>query len=244
MARGDPIIGEAYQEHAWHGRLRLYDDASFKPQHRLRAAAPEVDWRYWWAPPCSDQGPTSHCVAHGFHGLIRSGPVTNKPIDTQPAFYKLAQADDEWAGSEPTYYGTSVNAGFRVARAQGFIASWGWADEAPMALRHVLTVSPLIIGVDWSDGMDDTDENGYIWPTGTVRGGHCVYIPGGNRLTRNPDDTIGCVTGMQSWGEWGYQGKGRFKLTLDSFQKLLDGLENPRWRGEAGAPQEIKRVGS
>jgi len=168
--------------------------------------------------------------------------VTNRPIDTQPQFYARAQAEDEWPGAEPTYYGTSVNAGFRVARAQGFISSWGWADEAVMAARHILTVSPIVIGVDWSDGMDDTDPDGYIHPTGTVRGGHCVYVPGADLDRVNPDETKGTVWGVQSWGVWGYKGKGRFKLTMDDFQKLLDGLESPQWRGEAGAPQEIKRV--
>jgi hypothetical protein len=80
------------------------------------------------------------------------------------------------------------------------------------ALEFVGNHGTVVIGVNWYEGMNKTDSDGVIAPTGKVVGGHCllwVGIEGEYAVLQN------------SWGiGWGVYGKCR--ILLSDLEYLLD----------------------
>ena len=156
--------------------------------------------------------------------------VKNIPDPYQ--IYNAAQLIDEWPGAEPTYFGTSVRAGIKVLARQGYISNYRWAFDGATAVNHILTTSPVVIGVDWYEGQMACDKKGFIYPKGRMIGGHCVIAIGCNTLEKCPDGSIGSVTILNSWGK-SWANKGRAKLTMQAFDQLI------RANGEAAAVFEV-----
>jgi hypothetical protein len=230
-------VAQPLPNQAWFGRLRTSDVRD----RRFRMAAPPTDrtFRIWFSIGRPwDQGPYPHCVAYAVNRYLHTHPICNKPILPHPEFYKACQREDEWPGED--YDGTSARGAFKVLKARGLVESYGWADEAAMVARHVLEHGPVPLGSDWTADMLDTDRHGYIWPTGAVLGGHQTVLIGANMRRKNPDGTIGALRGMNSWGTWGHNGSGRFWLSVDALQKLLDGLVG--WPGDAVSSIEVKKL--
>ena len=202
------------------GRLKSVDKDDLKYLLPRRAVAPpKVSYRYWQSPRALDQGSTSSCVGHGWNAYLRCSPIRN--IDNIPdpfLIYREAQKIDEWPGE--AYEGTSVRAGAKFLRSQGFISSYSWAFDGPTAFNHLLSEGPVVVGWDFYSGMMDTDGKGFIYPKGRLVGGHCVTIIGINTLAKCPDGRIGHATGLNSWGvDWGAIG-GRFRIALEDFDML------------------------
>ena len=213
------------------GRLPAPDrrdlDHLLPPPRSAAAPQPTKPYQHWTAPPALDQGRSSSCVGHGCHQLLRCSPVRNtKNIPGPYDIYNAAQKIDEWPGED--YDGTSVRAGIKVLAKQGYIASYKWAFDGATAVNHVLTVGPVVIGVDWYEGQMSVDKKGFIYPKGRSIGGHCVIVVGCNTLDKCPDGNTGSVTILNSWGtSWG--AKGRAKLSIKDFDELI------RANGEAAA---------
>lgn len=152
-----------------------------------------------------DQGSLGSCVGNGHAGVIGASPV-RRPIDEPLAvkIYQLAQTMDEWAGEN--YEGTSVLAGAKAAKSLGYYASYQWAFSLEDVL-YALIKAPVVIGVNWYEGMMQPDSSGIIRPTGSVVGGHCVLIRGlavGREWVRI----------RNSWGDWGpLHGDARIRWT-------------------------------
>lgn len=217
------------------GRLRSVDNRDRQYMLPPRGAGtPTIkSYKHWPAPAALDQGDSSSCVGHGCHQLLRCSPIRNtKNIPSPYDIYNAAQLIDEWPGTEPSYYGTSVRAGVKVLQKQGFVSSYRWAFDAATAVNHLLTVGPVISGTDWLEGMMATDKRGFIYNKGRMIGGHCVLITGCNVTEKCPDGTIGSVSLLNSWGpNWGVKGKA--KLSIQSFDQLI------RAQGEAAAVFEV-----
>lgn len=211
------------------GRLPVKDDRDLGHLLPRRTAGelPDKPYQHWSAPAALDQGKSSTCVGHGCHQLLRASPVRNtKNIPDPYQIYNEAQLIDEWPGEN--YDGTSVRAGVKYLAKQGYISSYKWAFDGPTAVSHILTVSPVVIGVDWYEGQMSVDDKGFIYPKGRMIGGHCVLVVGANTQEKCPDGTTGSVTLLNSWGtNWGR--KGRAKLTMKAFDDLI------RANGEAAA---------
>ena len=216
------------------GRIASIPDSRNRA-YRMAAALPE-EWqtkplpqrKYWpQTTPIRDQGQTSSCVGHGAVAFLESTPLPQRGMPFTPyQLYRDIQKVDEWPGAEPDYYGTSVHAALRVLRDRGYCAEYRWAETLYEALRWLAFKSPLLIGVDWYEGMFKSDADGFIHASGRVRGGHCVLVSGMS-LSR------AAVRITNSWGVgWG-QG-GRAWLLFSDFERLLQA------QGEIAAATETK----
>lgn len=173
------------------------------PQCGVKSGLPEIFTKKWDDYAFLDQGSDGACVGFGTSGELAAEPESVKDISNTFAlqFYHDAQRIDEWPGED--YEGTSVLAGAKVAVNRGYYSSYLWADnEADMA-RTVSNYGPVIIGIDWYDGMMDPDTKGFLHPTGNVVGGHCVVVIG-------IDAENGFYTIRNSWGQyWGINGEAK-----------------------------------
>lgn len=105
------------------GRLKDPQDQRDYQVRRLLAAAPRIQRQNsrTWLPPLNaqklNQGQTSSCVEHAITHAIYGHPQPRRvrvPWE-HFALYHRAQQIDEWAGEEPSYYGTSIRAGLEAA---------------------------------------------------------------------------------------------------------------------------------
>lgn len=208
------------------GRIPQFDPRS--RGYGVRAVLPTA-WqheksRMWYLPstaPVLDQGREGSCVGHGITNELRFTPVPVAGLDSRFAveqIYWPAQRADEWEGgaypgADPVYEGTSVLAGIKAAAALGYYREYRWCfSEKDLALA-VGYLGPVVIGVNWHEGMTDVDEDGYIHPTGPVLGGHCVVVVGFSRTRAD-------YTALNSWGPtWGV--RGRCRIRRDDLASLL-----------------------
>ncbi len=218
------------------GRLRSVDDRDRQYLLPPRAAAPKQttkSFQHWPAPKALDQGDSSSCVGHGCHQLLRCSPIRNtKNIPGPYDIYNQAQLIDEWPGVDPTILGTSVRAGVKVLQKAGYISSYRWAFDGATVVNHILTVGPVVIGVDWYEGMMAVDKHGFIYPRGRMIGGHCVLVTGCNTIGKTPEGDPGFGVILNSWGEK-WANKGRAKIRLSDLDQLI------RANGEAAAVFEV-----
>lgn len=169
--------------------------------------------------PFLDQGLEGACVGFGFsHELAADpSPVADVTDAKARALYKDAQKRDEWPGER--YEGTSVLAGAKACGAGKFFDSYFWAKSAREIAQALANLGPVVIGINWHEGMENTDYYGFIRPTGSVRGGHCVCLRG-VRLEQKPGEEFS-VLGRNSWGKrWGYNGE--FRIYGSDLQRLVE----------------------
>lgn len=133
--------------------------------------------KIWKCEKFLDQGTEGACVGfawgHGLNAAPYNTPVTN---NTARTIYYAAQQWDEWAGTE--YDGTSVIAGAKTISSLGFMSEYRWAFGIDDVINTLSNYSPVILGVNWYSDMLDTDENGFIQPTGELLGGHALLANG------------------------------------------------------------------
>lgn len=147
-----------------------------------------------------DQGNLGSCVGHGWAHEANARPVVH-PVteDDALAIYHRAQQLDDEPGEN--YEGTSVLAGAKAQVERGWLKEYRWAlnglDDLALAIGYQ---GPAVLGVNWRQGMMDTDSNGFIHVTGGSVGGHCILAKGVNISKKY-------FTLHQSWGtSWGYGG--------------------------------------
>lgn len=159
----------------------------------------------------SDQGATPECVGHGWAHWLHASPFRQF---LQPhGIYTMAQHLDEWEGTD--YDGTSVRAGAKVLQMLGAIGEYRWATQVVPVAKHILANGPVVIGVNWYEGMEEPDPGtGLIRPTGEALGGHCACLIGF-------DGRRGQFKLKNSWGtEWGLGGYAW--IGIADLQRLLD----------------------
>jgi hypothetical protein len=205
-------------------------DADFPVLRSLGAAPVELERtsRYWFTGGWwGDQGEMPYCVAFAWAHWLEDGPVTqpgNAPIVIPADLYAAAQEVDEWPGT--AYDGTSVRAGAKVLQTHGFVQSYQWAFSIDEAIRTLLHLGPMVIGVNWYDSMFEPDEAGFVDVSGPVAGGHAVKLDGVNTKR-------GLFRIKNSWGrEWGNNGFAY--ISFEDFERLL------REDGEACIAIEVK----
>ena len=154
----------------------------------------------WRCPVWLDQGQEGACTGFGVSHAAASRPHNKQPITNESAFelYHEAQKLDEWPGED--YEGSSVIAAAKAAKAAGLCSAYKWAfGEAELA-SAVSWVGPVVVGVNWYDGMEDTDSKGLLSVTGKLVGGHAIVVLGFNVRT-------GLYKLKNSWGmDWGVLG--------------------------------------
>lgn len=197
------------------GRLPAPDPRDH--HYALRKVAPKTTpravYRHWRTGAVLDQGSTSQCVAYSWTAFLHSSPLRTK-IHLQPEeFYRAAQKVDEWEGEN--YDGTSVRAGAKVLQAEGHLAQYLWASRIDEICNWVLSANggPVVMGTDWYEGMFHPDSKGRVKLYGPAAGGHAWIIYGYNQHTQQ----FHC---QNSWGT-GWGKKGKFRITLEDAEKLL-----------------------
>ena len=198
----DGRLGRIYQPDE---RNRMYGVASL-PQVAAKSKVPRS---YTWS--CStvlDQGDEGSCVGHGWAHELIARPVPVAGIDHAYAvkniYWPAQQLDDlaggSYPGARPFYEGTSVLAGAKAVQRAGKIAGYFWAEDLDDMIVGVGYAGPAVIGINWYEGMLDTETNGRIRPTGQMLGGHCCLINGVNLRQQ-------IFKGVNSWGRsWGVDG--------------------------------------
>lgn len=188
------------------GRFYEHDDRSLANYPiRTLALDPPVS-REWEVGVWLDQGNEGSCVGFGFgHELNAEPQVVSCFFDCAHSIYKDAQRVDEWPGED--YEGTSVLAGAKVVTSRGFYTEYRWAETEDDMARAVAHVGPVVIGVDWYDGMFDPDENGFLNLTGNIAGGHCILV-----YALNVEE--GYYKVWNSWGpNWGDMGTAKIRCS-------------------------------
>ena len=177
--------------------------------------------RTWRRGPAYDQGRTSSCVGQTFRGILNSSPHTSlvrllfRAKYDGVTFYNGGQQFDQWPGAEPEYYGTSALGVCKYLQNQGIIKEYRWCFGADEVIDTLCQHGPVAIGIKWYDQMMKTDANGYITPGGRLVGGHEVELHGVEKDKKY-------VVGTNSWGtKWGIS-SGRFKMTWDTLDLLLN----------------------
>lgn len=166
-----------------------------------------------------DQGNLGSCTGNAVAGCLNTKPlhlVGGRMFREADAvrIYELATQLDGFAGTyPPTDTGSSGLAACKAAKQLGFIKEYRHAfgiDEALQALQ----VAPLITGSDWWSDMDTPTPQGFVYPTGYVRGGHEYEVLGYVKGKRP------YVVFENSWGlDFGING--RFKMFVEDWAKLL-----------------------
>ena len=175
------------------GRVRLPNPGSLNfpldeslPRRALAAPAwKSKRWQFSKGGAFRSQGQTSHCVRFGCTHLLMLTPIIRlEAFEITERLYPWAQANDPWPGAEPTYYGTSVDAGLQYLRKIAkVIDEYRWARNMDEVLGR-LSVSakegggPMVLGSDWYQNMSEVGEDGLWHPTGELWGGHCYLAIG------------------------------------------------------------------
>jgi hypothetical protein len=159
-----------------------------------------------------DQGDTPTCVGHGWAHRGNANPHERNLRERDALdLYTLAQANDEWAGSD--YEGTSVLGGAKAAQIRNLISVYRWATTLQDVLLAASHVGPVVAGTTWYERMFDPDEDGYLTVSGRAAGGHCWMI-------RGVDPDRQRVQMTNSWGRaWGKNGDAYIRFT--DLERLL-----------------------
>lgn len=171
--------------------------------------------------PILDQGRVGSCTGNAGIGALATDPfyksVSNNiiyPLNETGAVHLYSDAE-VIDGSGPYPPNDNGSCGLSIAKAlknAGLISGYQHTFTLDDALK-ALTVTPIIVGMYWYEGMMHPDVDGRIHPTGNILGGHEV-------VARQIDAPHQRVWFDNSWGNsWGVQG--RFYLTFDDLGSLL-----------------------
>ncbi|MEV5943641.1 hypothetical protein [Streptomyces sp. NPDC051994] len=179
--------------------------------------------------PVLDQGDLGSCTGNAAEALAGTDPLYNaipaataaRPtgdasLDEQQAvaLYSAATRLDSIRGVyPPTDTGSTGLAVAKAAQRAGLISGYQHALSLDAALK-ALSVTPLIVGVNWYEGFDNPNSAGLVSISGSVRGGHEFLLYG-------IDAAAQTVLARNSWGSsWGAGGS--FSFSFDDLGRLLD----------------------
>lgn len=200
------------------------------PIRTLIPAGVAPQYKLWHFGPQLDQGSEGACVGFGWAAEAGASPVRVKNItdDFARGIYQEAKRIDEWEGED--YEGTSVLAGAKVMKSRGFITEYRWCFSLNDVLLALSYEGPVVLGLNWYEGMFDTNAKNFITPTGNWVGGHCI-------MARGISVKYERILLRNSWGkDWGSRG-GAY-LSFSDLDRLL------HESGEACVPVGRKLNGS
>lgn len=169
-----------------------------------------------------DQGQLGSCTGNAAAGAMNSDPYFTKGggVVRDEAFavelYHLETSEHPKYGvyppADPGGCGLWVA---KILQEKGLIKSYAHAFGVDAALRAIV-LRPCIVGVNWYQSMFDCDpQTGLVEIKGsTIAGGHEIVADGIDAPNK-------LVWFWNSWGAWGYQNSGRFCMTFDTFDRLL-----------------------
>lgn len=208
------------------GRIPAIDHRDRKHLAKVPKRIPSTRTSMSWITSVAlDQGNTSQCVAYSWEQYLASSPVQNKFYKDPGSLYREAQLVDEWPGEAPAYDGTSVRAGAKVLQAAGYIKEYSWAFSLDVAVAHLLTKGPLVMGTNWYDAQFypfqfGKDKATFIRIGGNIAGGHAWVAKGINLKRECWCGRPGAVRMINSWStNWADGGKAW--ICLYEFERLI-----------------------
>lgn len=201
-------------------RVPQWDEAN--RQYPLRAVVPSTQLpargRGWSVKHWLDQGQEGACVSFAWHHEALALPKRAVFGDDAEATtrarerYRVMQTVDEWPGED--YEGTSVLAGAKVMQQLGYFDEYRWAFSVEDIILALVHEGPVVLGVDWYEGMYDPDDRGFLNITGSKVGGHAILCSSVSMSARR-------FTLWNSWGQgWGMNG--RAYVRFEDMQALLN----------------------
>lgn len=169
-----------------------------------------------------DQGQIGSCTGNAVAGAHNTEPIftTGDIALKEPGaleLYEIATIIDGFPGAYPPKdTGSSGLAAAKAARQLGMISSFQHAFNLDAALA-ALQVGPVITGVNWYEGFDNPDGDGFVSIQGQVRGGHELVARG---YVVGPNLDMSLIKLDNSWGTgWGLNG--HFYWTVATWRQLL-----------------------
>ena len=193
----------------------------------LMTAPPARVKKTWRYPDVRiNQGSEGHCVGFGWSNELAGDPVRIGNVDDSFAhgMFRAAQAIDLEEGRNFTD-GATVLAGAKAVQRLGYMEEYRWAFGIDDVLSALISQGPVVLGIDWLDGMYETRPSGLVDVSGSVVGGHCITLFGYNPGIRLWKEGFGLkkfevVAWVNSWGPtYGKRGIGYVKV--EDLEKLL-----------------------
>ncbi len=213
--------------------------------YSIAAVLGDVDDRpkTWRKGHALDQGREGACVGFAWTAELIGSPKPNYKVtpDVGNPFalqiYRDAKKIDFWAGED--YEGTSVLAGAQVLQSRGFIESYRWAFNIDDVRKAVISEGPVVIGINWHEGMYRTGPGHLVDVTGPLVGGHALtltaYHPRRRFNVNGKYVYHRCFEWRNSWGR-AYGRGGNGYIRYEDLQNLL------ATNGEACVPMGRNRV--
>jgi len=150
---------------------RLAATAEWDPRNRDFGAArlnlkPTARVSRTWGPGAIyDQGLTGACVAFSWAHVLFAEPFNADALtydDIIKTIYWPAQRTDKWPGGEypgakPIAGGTSILATAKVLQGLGIVDSYYWASSVQELALVLLEHGPVVLGLEWYEGMASRD---------------------------------------------------------------------------------------
>lgn len=188
----------------------------------LFETVPAQQGKSWRSGPTLDQGQEGACVGLSWATEIAADPAPYRKSvaelnDLGFRLYNRAQELDEWPGVG--YSGTSVLAGAKAAMEMGFFDHFRNGEDVDDLIAALVARStkeyvcgPAVCGVEWRDGMYDTDRDGVVDVTGSHVGYHSICIRG--VLFRVPRISEPVLRWRNTWGtDYGVGGDGLIRAS-------------------------------
>lgn len=207
------------------GRIPVFDEKSKQYSIRKVTNKTKLKTTHWcYYGDVLNQGDLSACVGFSWTHWLSTDPYPVSPVFVEDGIkiYRRAQELDEIPGEN--YQGTSVLAGAKamLENFNGVFTSYHWAFNLNDLLIALSNVGPVVLGINWHTGMYDPTSQGFIYPTGSIVGGHAILAVGLNLENK-------AVKLLNSWGpDWGMGGTAWIRFS--DLEKLL------KTNGEACVP--------
>lgn len=195
--------------------------------------------------PLMDQGDSGTCVGHAWVEKIIGGPVMQpSPVGPFDLYRECVLADEfpdndaEATAQDNSQLqsGTTVRAGAKVCQKHGLLKSYLWTQSVEDVRGWMLIgKGGVVLGVNWTSDMMDTDSSGFVHYTGQIEGGHCIATVEWDDRVPYRGGYVRAAKFQQHWRlPWGLNGTGFGYITEDDLAKLLQD------DGECCAATEIK----
>jgi hypothetical protein len=168
-----------------------------------------------------NQGSLGSCTGNAATGALGTTPVFDGLMPDHPVLdqslainiYSKATAIDPFGGTyPPTDTGSDGLSVAKVCQKMGLISGYLHATSL-QGMQTALQDTPVIIGISWYEGFDNTDANGLVKIEGQPRGGHEVEVV-------SVDFENNLFEAVNSWGP-GYGVNGHFFFSFADMDRLL-----------------------
>lgn len=207
------------------GRFVEFDHRSLAhPIKPLLPTVPPPRSYTWSCQRTLDQFADGACTGFAWAHELIAKPGVTKEVTNEDAkkIYHRARELDQWPGED--YEGSSVIAAAKatVEYYPDKIKAFKWAFGLDEVIQTLGYYGPVVLGINWHQGMFEPDSSGYIHATGPIMGGHAI-------LARGVYVKLEAVKLHNSWGpDWGNNGS--CMISFKDLKKLL------KANGEACVP--------